>query len=83
MNAGDVVYLNSGGPALTVLSVDGNGLVSVQWFAGAEYRSAQFPTASLTATDPTPGIQTAFSTALQSAQQAANLSPAQSVKAGA
>jgi uncharacterized protein YodC (DUF2158 family) len=62
MNPGDVVYLKSGGPAMTVgciemLKMTQSGpLVAyavVSWFAGKESCTKQFPVTSLTKTDPT------------------------------
>lgn len=39
MNPGDVVTLNSGGPEMTVTSVDSDGYVNVVWFQEASGQS--------------------------------------------
>lgn len=62
MNPGDVVYLKSDGPALTVicpelvqLTPDGPQVeyAIVTWFSGKEDRTRSFPVTSLTKTEPT------------------------------
>lgn len=46
---GDVVFLKSGSPPLTVYRpADDSDLVQVEWFAGEEVRRDCFPIASLT-----------------------------------
>jgi len=52
MNPGDVVYLKSGSPALTIKSVRGAN-VEVTWLDGFETPcTAEFPVVCLTTTDP-------------------------------
>ena len=53
MNIGDIVYLKSGGPALTIKSVHRCEVADVTWLDGNEtLRSAEFPLVCLTKTDP-------------------------------
>lgn len=61
MNPGDVVYLKSGGPAMTVRCVSMGQLTKssplveyaeVTWFSDKEVFTKQFPTASLSKTEP-------------------------------
>lgn len=56
MEIGDVVYLKSGGPSMTVQAFPEKDSVQVQWFSGSEPRSAEFPVASLVVDDPTPAL---------------------------
>lgn len=58
MVPGDVKYLKSGSPAMTVNAVNGND-ITVQWFAGSDYRSATFPAAALSDSDPVPALEVA------------------------
>ena len=62
-NVGDIVYLVTGGPAMSVSSQNthydsGNysfdGHYKCQWFAGKKLESGTFPEESLTATNPKP-----------------------------
>ncbi|VYU56248.1 DUF2158 domain-containing protein [Metakosakonia massiliensis] len=62
-NIGDIVYLVTGGPAMSVSNqeteYDGgnypfNGHYKCQWFAGKKLESGIFPEESLTATNPKP-----------------------------
>ena len=63
MNPGDVVYLKSGGPAMTVgciemMKISQSGppvaYAVVSWFSGKESCcTKQFPVTSLTKTEPT------------------------------
>lgn len=53
MRPGFVVYLKSGGPALTIKSVLRSKVADVTWLDGSETpRSAEFPLVCLTKTDP-------------------------------
>lgn len=56
MKVGDIVYLVSGGPSMTVNKVDGENVVT-QWFVGVGYQSMTFPMAALTVTDPIPQLE--------------------------
>lgn len=47
MKIGDVVRLKSGGPAMTVMALDHQG-VTCQWFAGLDLQMAGFACESLT-----------------------------------
>jgi len=47
MKPGDVVQLKSGGPHMTVRTVDKDGMVVCDWFAGAQMQSGIFPATSL------------------------------------
>lgn len=58
MQIGDVVYLKSGSPPLTVHAMDAEG-VDVKWFAGAQQFTAKFPEAALVTVDPTPALDNA------------------------
>lgn len=49
---GSVVYLNGGGPPLTVTHAHGNGLVSVHWLVDGQVHTADLPTACLTTARP-------------------------------
>lgn len=56
--SGDIVYLKSGSPKLTVAAMDRSGtLVHVSWFAGAEHRYASLKAAALTRTRARPEPQ--------------------------
>ena len=65
MQIGDVLYLNSGGPPVTCMSISApdpaTNIVSVgiAWFSGAVIGTGTYPQQSLTATDPTPAIAAA------------------------
>lgn len=49
INPGDTVKLNSGGPVMTVRSVDGDDRhCYCAWFDGASYKTGDFPQTSLT-----------------------------------
>ena len=53
---GDVVQLNSGGPAMTAVSVEG-GLTYCEWFLpNGEIREREFTTVSLKPYKPTPPL---------------------------
>lgn len=58
-NVGDIVYLKSGGPAMTVISDDGKQ-TTVQWFNGSAPQSTAFPDATLVTDDPAPVLQQAL-----------------------
>lgn len=49
---GEIVYLNSGSPALTVFNLLPDDFVRVTWMAGAEVRSTKFPRAAMTRESP-------------------------------
>lgn len=59
MQIGDVVYLKSGGPAMTITEQTGDGKFGVHWFAGLAMSAATFSETVLTVTDPTPALQAA------------------------
>jgi uncharacterized protein YodC (DUF2158 family) len=40
---GDIVYLNSGSPALTVECVRADDMVDVKWYDGLRFERATFP----------------------------------------
>jgi uncharacterized protein YodC (DUF2158 family) len=49
LHAGDLVQLRSGGPALTVKSVQGNWVIATWWSAGyGGFQTAGFPLAMIT-----------------------------------
>lgn len=52
---GQVVYLKSGSPPLTVYSVRGDGHVNVEWFHDGKPHRDAFPAECLTTTEPTHG----------------------------
>ncbi len=61
-NVGDVVYLKSGGPAMTVTEIlpraDLSGTdVGLKWFGGGSMSAGTFPANSLVTVDPSPSIQ--------------------------
>ena len=49
---GDVVQLKSGGPVMTVESVDSDGSVYCAWFDSKEKKTGVFPAAAVFATTP-------------------------------
>ena len=51
LQPGDVVHLNSGGPGMTVVTVDPDGSITCQWFDGKKLCVEDFPRASLTKPD--------------------------------
>lgn len=51
---GKIVWLKSGGPAMTVKKPNGPGKWICDWFVGEEVRSHEFSPAQLTDTDPNP-----------------------------
>ncbi|WP_407568562.1 YodC family protein [Pantoea sp. GABEPS69] len=62
-NVGDIVYLVTGGPSMSVSeqltdfdhgNYPFNGNYRCQWFAGKKLDSGSFPEESLTATNPKP-----------------------------
>lgn len=60
-NIGDVVYLKSGGPPVTVTEIlprpDASGTdVGVKWFGGLTMMAATFPATALVVVDPLPVI---------------------------
>lgn len=53
INAGDTVYLKSGGPAMTVIYKDGGGLCHVSWaMQGGPIARDAFPQACVTKKRP-------------------------------
>lgn len=63
MAIGDVVYLKSGGPALTVVrDADDRGMIGVNWFNGLTIISTELPEAATTALNPEPSISAATKT---------------------
>ncbi len=63
-NLGDVVYLKSGGPPMTVTEIlprpDQSGTdVGLKWFGGGSMSAGTFPANSLVPVDPLPSIQKA------------------------
>lgn len=55
-NIGDVVYLKSGGPPLTITEVLADGLIGVKWLAGTTMFAATLPFATVVTDDPAPSI---------------------------
>jgi uncharacterized protein YodC (DUF2158 family) len=53
-NIGDVVFLKSGGPPMTVTEILPGGGVGLHWFSGALMMAGTFPAISLVVTDPSP-----------------------------
>lgn len=62
-NIGDIVYLVTGGPAMSISNQETtydsgnysfNGHYRCQWFAGKKLESGSFPEESLTPTNPKP-----------------------------
>ena len=51
--AGDTVRLKSGGPLMTVKSVDGAYVITV-WFEGTKHKEGRFPPATLEPDDGAP-----------------------------
>ena len=63
-NIGDVVYLKSGGPPMTVTEIlprpDQSGTdIGVHWFGNLVMFAGTFPASTVTDTDPLPAIQKA------------------------
>lgn len=58
MAIGDLVYLKSGGVAMTVISEKPEE-VGTNWFGGATVYSGVFPPETLISTNPTPAINDA------------------------
>jgi uncharacterized protein YodC (DUF2158 family) len=63
-NLGDVVYLKSGGPPMTVTEIlpraDQSGVdVGLHWFGGSAMLAGTFPASALVVTDPAPNIDKA------------------------
>ncbi len=61
-NIGDVVYLKSGGPPMTVTEIlpraDQSGTdVGLRWFGNTQMMAGTFPATSLVVTDPAPTIE--------------------------
>lgn len=52
MRIGDVVWLNSGGPPLTVVSIHFDGLVTVHWLGVDTTESLTVPSECLTQNEP-------------------------------
>ena len=52
LKVGDVVRLRSGGPDMTVHTVDNDGSVYCQWFENKKLENASFMTATLVKIDP-------------------------------
>jgi uncharacterized protein YodC (DUF2158 family) len=66
-NVGDVVYLKSGGPPMTVTEIlprpDASGTdVGLKWFGGANMMAGTFPASTVVVLDPLPAIQEASNT---------------------
>ena len=59
---GDIVYLKSGSPPLTVITDDGSN-ATVQWFNGAAPEETAFPEGALSAVDPAPVLKQAAAVA--------------------
>lgn len=60
-NIGDVVYLRSGGPPMTVTGIlprpDLSGTdIGVHWFGGTTMMAGTFPAAAVVVSDPSPVI---------------------------
>lgn len=49
---GSVVYLKSGGPALTIAETTTDSIIAVDWFAGEELRREAFHVDELTIANP-------------------------------
>ncbi len=61
-NIGDVVYLKSGGPPMTVTEIlpraDQSGTdVGLRWFGNTQMMAGTFPATSLVVIDPAPTIE--------------------------
>lgn len=54
---GQIVWLKSGGPAMTVDQIM-DKLISCKWFNGATAAQSNFPEAALTETDPREKLET-------------------------
>lgn len=52
MKKGDLVFLKSGSPLLTVEDIDIDGSVEVTWFHGGQCSVANFPEVCLTYDEP-------------------------------
>lgn len=67
---GEVVFLNSGGPAMTVTEILAKdnpvlpGQVGVKWFSNGQLAASTFPPDALTDDDPVPAMQAAQEAAL-------------------
>ena len=59
MKPGDVVFLKSGSPAMTLVEDSGNGTFVGKWFDGSANRQDSFPGVALTADDPTQALEQA------------------------
>jgi uncharacterized protein YodC (DUF2158 family) len=46
-NEGDIVKLKSGGPDMTIKSVEDNGYVNCNWFAGRKLEQGRFKEAQI------------------------------------
>lgn len=55
LEVGDVVRLKSGGPAMTVGSVESDGYCFCHWFEDKEAKMARLPNAALQPTEPQKG----------------------------
>lgn len=60
IKAGDLVWLKSGSPAMTVRCINKAGLADLEWYVGNELHTAQHLADSLTTIDPTPPKKSAF-----------------------
>lgn len=69
MEIGDVVYLKSGSPAMTVIKIDEEGNAIVQWTVGENLTSSNVPFKALTEVDPRPLIRKAESARITAAQK--------------
>lgn len=55
-SVGEVVYLKSCSPTMTVTEILPGGQTGVRWFAGQSLQAASFPDASLVAYFPCPAL---------------------------
>ncbi len=59
---GDIVFLKSGGPSMTVVQIDSSETpqpVTVGWFVGGNWNSIRLDPDALTTTDPAAATQSA------------------------
>lgn len=52
LEIGEIVYLNSGSPPMTVAEISSSDNVEVVWMSGHEERTSVFPCACVTRQDP-------------------------------
>lgn len=55
-NIGDLVYLKSGSPSMTVSAVDGDN-ITCDWMQGSQHNSRIFQAAMLVSEDPEPQLE--------------------------